>query len=164
MGNISDPRFLTAVPERLKFLRVCYLEYAVKGYIGRVLRDAEVAYVFGEAPASREGARVLPGMVIATRSNGDKGWSNKGRTEEMVAEALATMAHPARKLLQHVQWLCKWFGGGSVCDPFMGSGTTTLACKRLGIPFIGIEVEERYCEMAVKRLAQEQIQFVGDLP
>jgi len=45
----------------------------------------------------------------------------------------------------------------------MGSGTTALACKLHGIPFVGIEIEERYCELAVKRLAQHQLDFDGVL-
>ena len=85
IGCNSDPRFLTNVPQRFPFLRACYLEYAVVGYLGRILRDAECAYVFGDAPDSRPGARVMPGRVIATRSNGDKNWSNKGRKSEAVA-------------------------------------------------------------------------------
>lgn len=64
--------------------------------------------------------------------------------------------HPTVKPVGLLSWLiAKSTGPGEVIlDPFMGSGTTLRAAKDLGRKAIGIEIEERYCEIAVKRLQQ----------
>ena len=51
--------------------------------------------------------------------------------------------------------LCRAFSGTSVLDPYLGSGTTLAACAKLGIQGTGIEIEEKYCEMAAARLSDD---------
>lgn len=64
--------------------------------------------------------------------------------------------HPTQKPLELMHW-CLGFApnASTILDPFMGSGTTLRAAKDLGRKCIGIEIEEKYCEIAAKRLAQE---------
>ena len=67
------------------------------------------------------------------------------------------LGHPCPRPLNGMKYLVECFcpPSGLVVDPFMGSGTTLVAAKDLGRRAIGIEIEERYCEIAAKRLAQE---------
>jgi site-specific DNA-methyltransferase (adenine-specific) len=69
--------------------------------------------------------------------------------------------HPAEKSVDLARQLIHWCMGptGIVLDPFMGSGTTLVAAKFMGRRAIGIELEERYCEVAAKRLQQEALSF-----
>jgi hypothetical protein len=75
-------------------------------------------------------------------------------------------SHPTEKpesLMLHLVSRCPVAPRDLVLDAFMGSGTTLVACKRLGRSAIGIEIEERYCEIAAKRLQQEALPFGAEV-
>ena len=60
--------------------------------------------------------------------------------------------HPTQKPVALMRW-CVEKTTGTVLDPFMGSGTTGVACANLGRKFIGIEIEPKYFDIACKRIA-----------
>jgi DNA modification methylase len=66
----------------------------------------------------------------------------------------AKLGHPTQKPEALMREILGW-SEGTILDPFMGSGTTLRAAKDLGRKAIGIEIEERYCEIAATRLGQE---------
>jgi site-specific DNA-methyltransferase (adenine-specific)/modification methylase len=69
--------------------------------------------------------------------------------------------HPNQKPLSLMRWSIEQAGPGSVIDPYMGSGSAIRAAKDLNRMAIGIEIEERYCEIAAKRMEQRVFDFEG---
>jgi len=67
-----------------------------------------------------------------------------------------TIDHPCAKPIRMVHWLVARASleGETILDPFMGSGTTLRAAKDLGRKAIGIEISEKYCEIAARRMSQ----------
>jgi site-specific DNA-methyltransferase (adenine-specific) len=94
---------------------------------------------YGPDPYQRHGGGARPNSCGQT-------WPNDANSVE----------HPCAKPMAMARWLVNRaiLAGELVLDPFMGSGTTLVAAKNLGRRAIGIEIEERYCEVAVRRLAQ----------
>jgi site-specific DNA-methyltransferase (adenine-specific) len=95
----------------------------------------------------------MPSGNIADRSSAD--------VQRFSWSAHKPTGHPAEKPVALMQWVVSRCLSSVVLDPFMGSGTTLVAAKALGRKAIGVEVDERYCEIAARRLSQEVLDFGG---
>ncbi len=77
----------------------------------------------------------------------------------MIRAGNENLCHPTQKPVALTLWVLslKWTPAGVVLDPYMGAGGVLVASKRLGRKAIGIEIEEKYCEIAAQRLAQREM-------
>ena len=73
------------------------------------------------------------------------------------AERTGNKLHPTEKPVKLIRALIKSNKGQLIFDPFVGSGTTMVACKQLDRDYIGIEIDEEYCKIAKKRLEQSRL-------
>ncbi len=112
--------------------------YAIKGW----LHHWEPIFIFGAEPtAIREGVKPARSDVFTVGTTAN----NTG--------------HPCPKPLKLMREILCAFAGDPILDPFMGSGTTIVAAKQSGRSAIGIEIEEKYCEIAANRLRQAVFDF-----
>jgi DNA modification methylase len=76
----------------------------------------------------------------------------------MVSTNLDGRVHPTQKPELLMRWCAEFTGAKTILDPFMGSGTTGVACVQTGRKFIGVEIDEGYFNIAVKRIKEAQMQ------
>lgn len=124
-----------------------------------------------------------PSWLVWDKDNGNNGyadcelaWTNfdqairkirykwMGMIQEHMGDLKEYRWHPTQKPTVVMKWAiqqCKyWDTPISILDPFLGSGTTLVACKELKRNGIGIEINPKYCEIAKKRLQNTQVPFL----
>ena len=97
-------------------------------------------------------------IMVAKRSGGKLLWADDKQAVPNIVKEYPDRdrQHPNEKPLNIVKKFISWHGGQNVLDPFLGSGTTLVACKELGRNGIGIEINQKYCEIAKRRLINTQ--------
>lgn len=108
-------------------------------------RDLEPVFLVGEWPQRTDHRSAL----LSTRAR-NTGGANC---------AAARTGHPHTKPLDVMEELLERCPPGVIADPFAGSGSTLVAARNLGRKAIGVELEEGYCEVIAKRLAQDVLDF-----
>ena len=92
--------------------------------------------------------------------NVEYAWTNLDQNSRQIEQSIAAtngerVGHPTQKPLRVMNWALQQAGEAkTMIDPWMGSGTSLVAAKLAGMRAIGIEANETYCKLAVKRLAQ----------
>ena len=139
-------------PPRRSKLTAVYakpVDAGARGAIGGLRRDAEAIYLIGPWP-SRIGGRTSIFRTTASQVSNVSG---------IAAQA---GGHPHAKPLDVLAALLNLApDANTIADPFTGSGSILVAAKLAGRQAVGVEIEERYCEIAARRLAQDVLDF-GD--
>jgi site-specific DNA-methyltransferase (adenine-specific) len=136
-----------------------------------LLRVAETAIIWGgnyySLPPSRGFLAWIKNPELATMADLEYAWTNLDRPAKAYRSTRnpdGKRFHPTEKPLGLMRWCINQApaSAGAVFDPFMGGGTTLRAAKEFGRQAIGIEAEERYCEIAAERCRQECLDLWGN--
>jgi len=148
-----DPAPLLAIDSRVKCL------WGANWYANR-LPDSGGWYVW-----DKRGGRRDVSAAEWPMGEGELAWTNAGKGVRIFRHTWFGLIkdsehgehhHPTQKPVALMEWCieqvkCK--PGETVVDPYMGSGTTGVACAKMGRKFVGIEVEEKYFDIACERIA-----------
>ena len=115
--------------------------------------DEEI-YVIGAWPPVKPGGRARDGGKPTRHSS-------VIRVQALAPGAADRPNHPTPKPVPLMEALITKCPSGVISDPFAGAGATLVAAKALGRQVIGLELEERYCELIAQRCAQEVLDFSG---
>ena len=124
----------------------------------------QMLYHFREMPGMGQPFRSSVDMILYVRGPKLKNPPIQNTTLNFISEYWyygKHKHHPAEKSSTIGKKLINWCSNENdvIIDPFLGSGTTAVACERLKRKWIGIEIEERYCQIAAKRIERERQQL-----
>ncbi len=103
-----------------------------------------------------------------TFADAEMAWTNLDKAVRLYSYSRGQLVqegkeHPTQKPISLMAWCVEQSKRvGAILDPFTGSGTTLVAAKRLGRRCIGIEIEEKYCEIAARRVEAERLTLFED--
>ena len=110
-----------------------------------------------QVPPSRGWLSFSKTNAVPTMASVELAWTNLDMPakEYRATNYVEDRCHPTQKRLDLIEWCLSLVPStGTILDPFMGSGTTLVAAKRMGRKAIGIEINEAYCEISANRLRQ----------
>lgn len=104
---------------------------------------------------------------LPTMADAELAWTNIDMNTRVIEcplwkKNLESVGHPTQKSLHVMKWTLDMMGipqGATILDPFMGSGTTGVACVKTGRNFIGIEIDPTYFAIAQRRIEEAQMQL-----
>lgn len=149
IGALTDPRdMLDAVPRSMPFFGQVGLRYFPPIFRDVSTVDRDLAYTFGHTREHLADGQKVFRAFCEVNEVGDS------RVERM------KLTHPCPRNREHVRWLVRHYCAQAdlVVDPFCGSGTTLVACAELGIPCVGIDVDQRWIAESSARVARSTAQ------
>lgn len=136
-------------------------DFAPQSLVERLIQRHEVCVIWGgnyfNLPPSRGWFIWDKANAVPTAADCEMAWTSRDKNTKRYRAPVEphNYGHPTQKPLGLMAWCIDQIGGDDVIfDPFMGSGTTGVAAIQLGRKFIGIERDERYFEIACKRIEQ----------
>jgi len=136
-GCDSDPRIISTVPKQFTFFNTCLIERIPPFFKGSKFIGADIAYVFGDFKSPTGIGKKVYNQMIGMVSGGQRINDHPApRNQKTMDKMISIYSH-----LEEI-----------ILDPFLGSGTTLTACAKLNRKGVGIEIEEKYCEIAVMEI------------
>lgn len=142
----GDPMLPPPPGNKLTAVYAKPVDAGIRGAIGGVRRDTEAIYLIGRWSSGIGGRS----SIFRTRA---------AQTGGHVGVAARAGGHPHTKPLDLLAELISLMCDGSIADPFAGSGSILVAAKQSGRRAVGVELDERWCEIAARRLAQDVLPF-----